>query len=800
MLHPCLPRRIVRSWGVRRFIPAGWVVPVLLFLSAGAAAAQNPSDRALIDQFRDSLALSADVEAITALEAQLIEAAKRDRDNPIVHLKLGFLGLRLGQLQGVSHGRDGTAFDDAAVEFEWAAELAPDWPYPWYGLGLAELGLSYLPQTAAENVRQHLGKDHRSKAADALAKAAEADPAYVPAIALLSEVTLAQKIKPKREEALAAARRAAQSAAGASPAVHLARARLEREVGSSDSAIVALQAYVATGGDPAIARFESAQALYDLGRTMDGTDAYFDGAGNIVSTEARRLYRSDIEWIADSAELTSYDLEEVGALRAWLTHFWTRRDVAAGRRPGERLVEHRRRQTYAVRNFRRIGSLEFLPALYDPPVSTFLQPGAVVQVPGGDQPAVPGGIRQPGDDPPARLEPGETPGQGIVDLALKRGENPVTAGACGSELVDARGVIYVRHGDPDQTASYAGEEARPNVSWKYERSGEPLMFHFMQPIGASDYCLYVLPDLTPNVLASRAGLSSGFLTLGSRASVERAAARGWRDMAVGLTTDSYTLRFRRNLDPVARAYALSTPGGGNRLVVAYAIPGNALEPASEVVPVEYRLRVRTLVSTERDSLITARDSTRVVRHRARLERGEFLTGLVEFPLPVGRYNVRLVVSQEERQAGGSAAVTAIDLPDFGRPRLSLSDLVLGREGMGLRMLAGGDSIPVDPLNTYPVGASVDVYYEVVGIAAGSQYRTDIELVPVEGGDDEAALERRVPDIALSFDELSDAPIVRVTRRVDLGVLRAGQYRLRVRVTDPSSGTSRRQDASIAVVD
>ena len=290
-------------------------------------------------------------------------------------------------------------------------------------------------------------------------------------------------------------------------------------------------------------------------------------------------------------------------------------------------------------------------------------------------------------------------------------------------------------------------------------------------------------------------------TLGSRASVERAARRGWHDMAVGLTTDSYTLRFRRNLKLVARAYALSMPeGGGTRLAVAYAIPGHELEPESDAGPVTYRLRVRTLVSTERDSLITASDSTRLVRHQARLGRSEFLTGLVEFPLPVGRYNLRLVVSQDERDAGGSSAFTAIDLPDFSRPRLSLSDLVLGREGQGLRMRAGGDSVAVDPLNTYPVGATVDLYYEVVGIASGTQYQTDIELVHIEGDDDEAALEGRAPDITLSFSELADAPIVRPTRRVDLGVLRAGQYRLRVRVADPSSGTSRRQDATIAVVD
>jgi tetratricopeptide (TPR) repeat protein len=753
-------------------------------------AAQQPSDRALLDQFRDSLAHTSDGEALASLEEGLIEVAKRDRDNPLIHLKLGFVALRLGEVLGISHSRKGTKFDHAASEFEWAAELEPDWPYPWYGLGLAELGMSYLPPTGAETLRQHLGKDHQSNAANAFARAVEADPSYVPALTLLTEVALAQKIKPKHELALGAARRAATSGAQHRPEVHLARARLEREVGSSDSSLVALQAYVATGGDPAIARFESAQALYDLGHDADGKDAYFDGAGSIVTTDARRLYRSDMEWIADSAELRSYDLEEVGALRAWLTHFWTRRDVAAGRRPGERLAEHRRRQNHALRNYRRIGSLEFLPALYDPPISTILRGGELIVGQGGDTPAA--GIQQPG----------EVPGQGIVDLTLRQGANPVTVGACGSERVDARGVIYVRHGEPDDIAFAGGQNVRPNVSWKYERPGEePLLFHFMQPFGASDYCLYVLPDLIPGVLASRAGLSSMFQTLGSRASIDRAASRGWRDMAEGLTTDSYRQRFSRDLEPVTRAYALSDPTSqGSRLLLAYALPGHRLESVSERESGAYRVNIRALVSTERDSLVTFADSLRMFRYRRELERGQFLIGAEQFALPVGRYHVRLIVAQEAEAAGGSADLAMVDLPDFRRPRLSMSDLVLGREGLGILIFNGRDSIPVDPLNTYPAGGRVDLYYEVAGIAGGTPYTTEIQLVAIEDGDDEAAVEGRAPDITLSFSEAAEAPFTRVRRRVDLGALQPGQYRLRVRVTDSASGTSRRQDTTIAVVE
>ncbi len=303
------------------------------------------------------------------------------------------------------------------------------------------------------------------------------------------------------------------------------------------------------------------------------------------------------------------------------------------------------------------------------------------------------------------------------------------------------------------------------------------------------------------MLASRSGLGSFFQNLGSRASVERAASRGWRDMAEGLTTDSYTLRYRRDLEPVARAYALSDPiGQGSRLLLAYAIPGNRLEPVSEAAPVTYRVNVRTLVGTERDSLIAFSDSVRSFRYRHALERGQFLTGAEEFVLPVGRYNLRLIVAQSEHEAGGSAELASLDLPDFRRPRLSMSDLVLGREGLGILIFNGRDSIPVDPLNTYPVGARVDMYYEVAGIPGGTPYATEIQLVAIEDGDDEEALEGRAPDITLSFSEVAEAPFTRVRRQVDLGALRPGQYRLRVRVTDSASGTSRRQDATIAVVE
>src|SRR6266487_3040127 len=221
---------------------------VLLLL---AALAQSPADRATLESLRDSLGLVADSTALHGLEAATIQIAKERRDDPLLHLRLGFIGYRLGEVTKTkSH------YDDAAGEFEWAAELRPDWPYPWYGLGLAELAIGEHSSMALENIRQQLGKDYLSKAARALARATQADPSFAQASIDLANAALAQRIQPRLEVALQAVRLAAASPAGGNAQIQLARGRVEREVGEADSALAAFQAYLGVGGDSGLGLLE----------------------------------------------------------------------------------------------------------------------------------------------------------------------------------------------------------------------------------------------------------------------------------------------------------------------------------------------------------------------------------------------------------------------------------------------------------------------------------------------------------------------------------------------------------------
>src|SRR6266700_92068 len=225
----------------------------------------------------------------------------------------------------------------------------------WYGLGLSELAVGESSVIAIENIRQMLGKDYLSKAARAFAHATEVDPSFAFAVVDLANTALTQRIKPRLDVALTAVRLAAASRAGRHADVQLVRGRVEREAGEVDSALAGFRAYLAVGGDSGVGLLELARTYYFARRAPDGWGAYLAGARAATSAPALTLYRLDLSWIADSVELAAFDaLPDPPARARWLDAFWSRRDVAEARDVGERLAEHYRRWFYARRSFRLV--------------------------------------------------------------------------------------------------------------------------------------------------------------------------------------------------------------------------------------------------------------------------------------------------------------------------------------------------------------------------------------------------------------------------------------------------------------
>ncbi|HYC33175.1 MAG TPA: hypothetical protein VEB59_12875, partial [Gemmatimonadales bacterium] len=197
------------------------VVVLASVTGARGALAQSPEQRAEVERFRDSLATTADSSGLLVLEKAMIERAKANRNDAMVHLKLGFLSLRLGDLGGQSH------YEDAASEFQWVIDLQPTWPYGHYGMGFAEYGVGDSQISFVTGIKTMLGKDALTRSALAFARSAQVDPAFDKGLVDLANTALRQRVNIKLDVALQALRQSASTAAAPHPEVLLARGRVE---------------------------------------------------------------------------------------------------------------------------------------------------------------------------------------------------------------------------------------------------------------------------------------------------------------------------------------------------------------------------------------------------------------------------------------------------------------------------------------------------------------------------------------------------------------------------------------------
>jgi GWxTD domain-containing protein len=718
---------------------------------AARAGAQTPAERAGLDSLRRSLTEVVDSMVLLHREQARIAVARQNRDDPLIHLELGLMAYRLGEITAQNKH-----YEDAAGEFEWASELRPGWPYPWYWLGLSDLAQGEASFIPIENLRQVFGTDALSKAARAFARAAQADPSFTSALVDLGTVALRQRIAPRLAVAQRALRLAAGTEAAGTPAVLLVRGRIERELGENDSALAAFRAYLAVGGDSALGLLESARCLFGVGQPDAAVQAYFTAVRRPVADSARAEFRREVRWVATAAELRTFDALPGDSLAPWLGRFWGGRDLADARRPGERLVEQFRRYAYARQHFRLLSRHR----KYD-----------------------------------------------ITDIYRDSSQ---------SEF-DDRGVIYLRHGEPDQRVQFTEPAVPPNETWVYRRP-QPvgdLVFNFLSKTTVQDWKLVgslldvlgfgsglglaaprdttSLPSTLLGLLASRETVSplyermshSGTIGRGRLVAEERTAAE--RAVAVGTTTDSYPLRFERDLRPVVTSFAMAGRDGRGDLHVVFAIPVSALQPFSVATGgTAYPLRLRVLVFDTLRHALAGVDTLRVFRSAAPLAPGGYLTEQIVVGVPTGPLRFHFVAEEVNADAGAMLAGETVDAPvaDQG---LAASDLVLGLVGSGLVWRRPEGDVPLNPLMRFPRDGALDLYYELYGMPANAGVATRVAVLPQGGRSLFSRVFGRRGGARLEYVTQMDAPgFSRVRQRIDLGGLAPGRYVLEVDLRDPAS--------------
>lgn len=549
--------------------------------------------------------------------------------------------------------------------FDRAAEFDATNAWAHYGHALSlEAEMDRDPGTIVTHVNasRALGLDPVSRARRALERAVALDPSLPGAADLLARYAVATR----DDEGLLLARTsfelAAASRAGTA-ALH-GLALTARAMGDYAASADAARRAVAAVPTSARAHLELAISLANMSDSLTAAGAAYAHALDLADAAMIEQMWQDAAMLHTEREERLWAESDVSQRREMLRTFWDVRGALSGLTADERAAEHYRRVTVAQRRFARRGMFGASP-----------------------------------------------------ENALRLGKVDNT--------YDDRGVIYIRHGQPEHT--FGRPPLEDYIAWFFrDESGDPLSYHFHRggTEGQSqDYVLmYNLPcPLDPTIASFDARLSPlvnarrcDYLNLRSISAVVA------RDANRALRTDSHRPAFDAAV-PFHYDWYTFRADAGTELLMAVGIPLHELPPGQRSL----RLRL-SVVDTANAAIAHAGTITQIVERSAAPDLLRTHLSLVAEPASsVYRIDVRDASDPRVGTIYGGAA----NLPDYGGDTLMVSDVMLARQTDDGSLVRGDVRLAPAPSQVF-AGGRFRVYYEIYNMPPGDAYVTEITVEPV----------------------------------------------------------------------
>lgn len=747
-----------------------------------SAHAQRPD----LDAFQDSLAGMTDVPLLYRLERSVEPPGGARTVEAVV--RRGLVALRIFELTG-----DRDDAERSRDVFETATERFPGQSWSHFGLALAmargpEIGLS-LPGnvlgsvTVGQSFAEIIGRDPRSNARRSLRRALELDPSFADAAVLLADLSVMDGGRKRDliEEARDALRRV-QSAGGGTARSARALAEMEIALGNFAAAGAVSEAAVDSAGDeldPGVLRTRAIALLLQPGSVRAGADAYRQGIGNLNS-EAADQYYDDVAVLATEREAAEWQSADLEGRRMWLHRFWDVRAAEGGVTTAARIAEHYRRLTAARTRY----------------------------------------VRNSGRG---------TDGVGILLDGEEQHDFPF----------DDRGIILIRHGEPQSIVRTAQRGTLPNESWFYNLPGHgDQLFHFVARRGSQNFALArdLLQALDPTYGLDAAPRASAILALvGDRApyeqryqavlgrltrliqaapniSLESTEVRSLLEMAdaeyrpgarAAMRNDSYVRTWRADLPYYSDVFTFRTPESRTDLTAAFAVPAADVEPRPVEGGVEYALELSVIVTDTLFDVVTRRDTVHRMRFARELRDDELLRTSVSLNVQPSDDAVYRLVVGDPVSGSGRIEVGSSTIRDYADPDLMVSDIVLAHPDSVGEWKRGDATFALALPRQFEEARPFTVYYEVYNLGADAPYSTRIVVEPTENrgffsrigsifGGSGAVINVRFDDVAAP-----DANgVVAETRRLatDLG---PGTYRMVVTIST-SAGESAVSESTFTV--
>lgn len=321
-----------------------------------------------------------------------------------------------------------------------------------------------------------------------------------------------------------------------------------------------------------------------------------------------------------------------------------------------------------------------------------------------------------------------------------------------SQWVEHRGLIYLRHGNPDLRVSASGFGVDPNESWLYSKGQpRPLVFHFVRRRGIGEYTLSLNLGLATQEVAFTADaprevirtLSSSFRQVYARRGTidpffeNVAEVRTYQRLLEFLISESqfiaaatktalatetfFPIPPEKILPVSVYSATFRTSEGKSRTELYYAFPLTEEEEGLKEIPVD-----ATVVLYQDDWLREVSRLTERYRVRVGEEVGRGIIRRVDLgSLDPGIYEFGLQALQAGTQRMGIQR-GRLYVDYFGPEGLAISDLLVRAGDQGDR--TGPDATYPMVTRLFPKDKPIEVSFEVYNVPDDGEYQVDYHLL------------------------------------------------------------------------
>jgi len=527
----------------------------------------------------------------------------------------------------------------------------------------------------------------------------------------------------------------------------------------------------AAGIPTGLYQLESARIGFLAGDSA-AVDRYWESC-SVADEEAAREVWLDIDMLATPEEVDAWSaFSRLPAGQrddcSFFARFWARRAAASGMDVDDRIRVHYERLRYALDHYRRRGRAQ------------------------------------------------EASSSGLLNGKLGRESRPV---------FDDRGLLYLRLGPPDETASFLGGECyQPNVSWNYRFPEGDRMYHLSPLSGVDNWWLIpnlaevfrcqvgadgsIVQDRSPmvalpanlseippvylrEIYLSRAGVDPEYARMAHRFNGLRTAEELQNERDLTWSAGLYAVTDVPERPDVAQDVHFSIEWiqfrlprvEESRVWLLAAISGEDLE------------KVRESGSTDNFELIvsTLNKATGVHgRFSGQFSppgRGSDLVARFPLSLPPGDYTTRVIVQAgatrsatdlEAESPSGGYLETALAVRDFGGSLPRLSDIAVSPDSGGAWSQVDQVALAPSPAHITNDDGRMWVYFEAYSLTPGGTYTAVVHMEPEDEG--------RSFDLEFSGVARSEGRVVtRSGLRLDLSDSPPGIYRLTLTLRDAATG-------------